>query len=118
MTQVEQRFRCASEELGVRRDLDVGNAVNGYVDELVGGNSLTRLYVNLHNAQGETVNTGKERHTPAGFTNQNFLFAKTCDDVSGVRRCFEIAADAKNSNKCKHDENGNQKFHSVSPFQK
>ena len=115
LAQIQKRFGCASQKLGVRGNLDVCNAVNGYVDELVCGNSFTCFNVYLHNAQGETVNTGEERHAPTGFTDQDLLFAKTCNDVSSIRGSFEIAAGKQNSNEGESDEN---EWHSCFSFLK
>ena len=67
----EERLCCALKKLKIGRDLDVCNAVNGNVDELVGGYCLARLYVNLHNAQGELIKSCKEGHSPARLTDDD-----------------------------------------------
>ena len=47
----QQGFRGPLQQLCVRGDFDIGHAVYHYVDELVGGDSLTGFHVHLHHTQ-------------------------------------------------------------------
>ncbi len=79
------------QKLGIRGDLDVGDTVHGDVDELVGGDSLAGLDVDLHHIQGELIQTVKEGDPQTGAADEDLLLlALTRDDVGAVRGGLDV----------------------------
>ncbi len=87
----QQRFSRAGKQRRIGGDFHVGHAVHHHVDELVGGHGLAGLYVHGHYLQRQLIHALQEGDSPAGFTDQNALFAKAGDNKGCVRRGLEIA---------------------------
>ncbi|MPM83615.1 hypothetical protein SDC9_130684 [bioreactor metagenome] len=90
LTQPQQRFRRAVEQLGLTGNLDICNTVHADVDKLVGRHRFGGLHIDLHHVEREFIHALQKRETPAGFTDQDSALAETGDDKRGVRRGFEI----------------------------
>ena len=89
----EQRLGSLFQQFRVGGYLDVGNAVHGHVDELVGRNRLAGLDIHLHDVQGQLIYPLDERHTESR-TSDEYLFplAQTGHDVCLIGRCLDIPA--------------------------
>ena len=96
----QKGFAGLLEQLGVRAYLDIGHTVHRHVDEFIGGHRFAGLHVHLHHPQGQLVDPLEERNPPPGLTYENTLLAEAGDDVSRVRRRFQIPQDQQGDNGC------------------
>ena len=114
----KQRLRRARQQLGIGRNLDVRHAVDDDVDEFVRRNRLTGLYVHLHDLQGELIHAFEERDSPSRPTDQNPLLPRARNDVSRIRRRFQIAHEQKHKHgDCdKRNPDDRSIIHNTNPF--
>ena len=102
---IQERLGRTLQERGVRGDFDVCHAVDGDVDELIGGHGFAGFDIHLHDAQGELIDPREERQAPPGFTDENAPAVGSGDDIRGVRRSFEVAGDEQQHHEHCHGKN-------------